>query len=873
VARIRAAVLVALAAIAFTSLAPAQEGAPPPPANPAEKIAFHGEIRRQSDNGPVEGARVVVATATFGGGGGGGGRRGDARRGGRGDGRAASEAAPAFQAEGVTAADGTFSIDVPRGRYQVSVSAPGLETIVQVVRAESPATAVLRIALARGVALRGRVLGDDGAPIAGAHLLAPPVGQARSADDGSFAIEGIPVDDPSVRLIATARGRVARELPLDIASLERGEPMEVRLSSGKTIRVAVKDEKGAPVDGATVSPAGLSGWMGETIADGPGAFRFTALPPGVATRFDVSITDYPDHRATVAPASTDATVVVTKGREAAVAVLDAAGGKIPGATVTLVPADGEEATGVGAEPETAETDASGRAEFAGLAFGSYRAIATSADGARGVAAFTLAPGAPATFEAEVRLSKAPAAADAGGLPPTQIAWAADYDAAFAAARSRNRPVFVAVAMDGETANDAIAATHFRDPGFVAATRSVVPLLSNPNRHAESGPCPRYGAITCAEHRAVEERVRTEILRTENIVAPQHLVLAPNGDVIERRLFLISVGDMASLCLRGLARVDADAALALAASRIGAAGETLRTAAPGSPERLRALGDVAALAAAGDALAAVALSVARLERATPAEAAAVLDALARPGAREATDVLARLLENADATARARAAQAMTGARDGSPAFEALLARLEVEPDAAPRSAIAAALGVDLAKSTVPASGSAETRGRIVSALGRAGVEFATPLLGEDLVSGDLDRVARAAVALGRLRTPQARQLLEAHLVGTSPCRGAAARALGAQGVAASAPALRRGLGDSDPFVRAQCARALGRLHDAESAATLEKLAASDPLSLVRVEAAAALRALGAPGADDLLRALERDPHAGARAKEALAGESG
>lgn len=849
--------------IVFGALVAAAIGAQEPPAPPAatpESIAVRGEVRRLEGGAPVAGARVAAATASFGGGGGGRRQR-----------NAAAPAEPRFSAECRTGADGAFVLDLPRGRYQLAVSAPGLETIVQPLRAE-PGLAPLRLELARGVAVRGRVVGDDGRPVAGAVLVAPPVAQARSGDDGRFEMEGLPVDDPSVRLIASARGRVGREIALDIAALLRGEPLEVRLSAGRTVRLVVRNESGEPVPGVAVAPRALPGWAGESVEEKPGEFRITALPEAAPIRFDVTATDYPDHLVAIGPAADGAAAVpvaMTRGRGIGVLVRDASGAPAAGAVATLVAADGEEATGVGAEPLRAECDAAGRARFDGLAFGAYRAGVEGRDGSRGLAAFTLAPATREDTDVVVRLSR-PAAAGANDPAPTQIAWAGDFDSAFASARAAGRPVFVAVAMDNETANDAIAANHFRDPGLVAVTRRFVPLLSNPNSHAESGPCPRYGAVTCAEHRAIEIRVRTEILRTENIVAPQHLVLAPTGEPIERRLFLLSVGDLASLLLRGLARLDPEAALVLAASRIGASGEALRAAPPGSPERRQALADVAALAAAGDALARVALTVSRLESAAPAEAAAVLDALERPGAREAGDVLLRLLESGEPATRIRAARALAPARTDSPVFEAILERLAIEPDAACRAALAACVGVDLAAARVDGVPSdAGARSRIFFALGLAGAEFATPLLGEELASGDPDRVVRAAVALAHLRTPSARQILEAHLVSGASGRGAAARALGAQGAAASAPVLRRSLADPDPFVRAQSARALGRLRDADSAAALEELAAKDPISLVRVEAAGALRALGRAEGTELLRRLERDPHAGERASEVLA----
>ncbi len=824
-------------------------------APPESVVTVRGEVRRLSDGAPVERARVVIAAAAFG------------------RGAAAAGSEPRVAADLRTDERGAFSAELEPGRYVLNVRADGLETIRQALRIDESDRAPIVISLAPGATIRGRVVGPEGAPIEGANVLAPPVGEARTGADGSFEIEGIPLDDPSIRLIASARGRVAREVEIERDALERGTLQEVTLSAGRTVTLTVTDEAGRPVEGAEVRPAGLAAWSGSLDEAGPGVYRLTALPERAPLRFDVRAEGQLPHRFGVPAAASDASVVVTSGRSLEGRVVDAEGRPLAGVVVTIVPSDGPEAPGGGGggrgtpsrEPARVETAAGGLFRFEGLAFGGYRLEAVrAADGARGRKAAVIAASGPPADSLEIGLSRP--RADVPGDDASQIAWEGGFDRAFDEARRASRPVFVAVSMDNETANDAIAATHFRDPRLVAVTRAFVCLLSNPNRHAESGACPRYGAITCSEHQAIEVRVRTEILGTESVVAPQHFVLTADRDVVARRMYLLSVSDLTGLLLRGFAAIDPDGAFGLAAERIGASGVALKAAKPGSPLRLAAIEDVALLAATGDALARVALSGSGVAReGTVLEAETALGAVERVAPVDAAEIAAPFLDHPEPSVRLRVAAALSGAAPGSPAFDALVERLAAEDESACREALARALGVDLPAGAIPEL-PPDARSRLLASLGRAGVGFAIPLLGEELESGDPDRVLEATLALAHVRVPAARLFLEARLAGRAASRGAAARSLGVLGDRDAIPVLRRALKDADPFVRAQSARALGALRDGESASALAALAAGDPVALVRVEAAGALKALGSAA----LRALEGHRHSGGRAAELLHG---
>src|SRR5262249_16919089 len=57
-------------------------------------------------------------------------------------------------------------------------------------------------------------------------------------------------------------------------------------------------------------------------------------------------------------------------------------------------------------------------------------------------------------------------------PGTGVPWASSLAEAFDRARESSLPVLVAMAMDGETANDELAARHFKDPDVIRVLRTM-----------------------------------------------------------------------------------------------------------------------------------------------------------------------------------------------------------------------------------------------------------------------------------------------------------------------------------------------------------------------------------------------------------------
>jgi len=121
------------------------------------------------------------------------------------------------------------------------------------------------------------------------------------------------------------------------------------------------------------------------------------------------------------------------------------------------------------------------------------------------------------------------------IHPEQIAWVRNIEDARALSTAENRPMLVAINVDGESASDRIVEERYRDPDFVAWTRRFVcvvghPLRHSPRDHDESGrrlSCPRLGSVTCGEHMALEPLLFDAYLGGDR-VSPRHALILPDG---------------------------------------------------------------------------------------------------------------------------------------------------------------------------------------------------------------------------------------------------------------------------------------------------------------------------------------------------------
>jgi len=158
------------------------------------------------------------------------------------------------------------------------------------------------------------------------------------------------------------------------------------------------------------------------------------------------------------------------------------------------------------------------------------------------------------------------AAEAGPSGPSalparaSIAWQGDWDAALALAKAENRPVMLAVNMDGERANDTLAEDTYEDKMIRALAEGVVALPASGFDHG-SGTCSRFGEVSCAEHQAIDKKARAEVLPAGPdgaVIAPQHVFLDGDGKVLMSVAYGITADELAWCLVTARLKVDPDA---------------------------------------------------------------------------------------------------------------------------------------------------------------------------------------------------------------------------------------------------------------------------------------------------------------------------
>jgi HEAT repeat protein len=143
---------------------------------------------------------------------------------------------------------------------------------------------------------------------------------------------------------------------------------------------------------------------------------------------------------------------------------------------------------------------------------------------------------------------------------SQIAWEESYESALERAKKESKPLFVAFIMDNEPANDETCQQHYKDPEIVALSAKMVCVIGNVGTHAPSGPCPKFGAITCEQHKKAEIKARNAIFKTEILRAPQHVFCAPSGVELFRKVYIISKAEMKKAMAVALSGNTKEAAL-------------------------------------------------------------------------------------------------------------------------------------------------------------------------------------------------------------------------------------------------------------------------------------------------------------------------
>jgi HEAT repeat protein len=569
--------------------------------------------------------------------------------------RRGAESAPAGRSQPTDAA-GAFRFELPEGAWVLTAEAPGFARERQFVPLSAPAS--LAIVLAPATKVAGRlVAAEGGRPVGGGRVRAVwgdgGVGdsvEAKAADDGAFVVDGVSSAAGDLRLVAVAPGHAPGEVRVELPAPAEG--VTIALESAWRASVRVVDDQGRPVAGVAVRGrlpfavpySDLERHDFEAATDATGVAAFDDLIPEAPVVFEVAHGGFVPTRSPVViprPAGNgsapSADVVLTEGRAAHVTVLSGFDVPIPDAEVRVLPLVEPRLDVAGhaaADPDrgsvrTGLTDSAGRVGFeklpAELLTMEVRApLHETRMIVIDLRAFPIA-------DPVVRLER-------DAQPPgASMPWLPSAREAFDAGARGSLPVMVSMAMDGERANDWIAAHHFRDPEVIRVAEIIPCLLASPFgegglraasvEHGErDGVCTRYDAVPCAAHQAVEAWARSEFLAgVESFQVPRHVFVTPEGRVLAHREYYLSERDLRWMILRAVRDTGSDAGVWIAVRRLQPLWRAL-CGDDASDERNAAVGALAALVASGDEYAIALLDRFALGAMTAAVRKQILDQL-------------------------------------------------------------------------------------------------------------------------------------------------------------------------------------------------------------------------------------------------------
>ena len=166
---------------------------------------------------------------------------------------------------------------------------------------------------------------------------------------------------------------------------------------------------------------------------------------------------------------------------------------------------------------------------------------------------------------------------AADLAADQIRWMPSYTEALALAERENKPLLVCFDMDGEQVCDETVFGIYRQADFVKLTRDFVCVYGSQDTHAlreaadGSGKkvCSRVGVVSCEEHKTAEAQAWNRLVGGPDRIAPQHIMVSPKGEIIERRAYYIHKSALMSLMRGALIRSGSVAGLGTEKEQIAA----------------------------------------------------------------------------------------------------------------------------------------------------------------------------------------------------------------------------------------------------------------------------------------------------------------
>ena len=317
----------------------------------------------------------------------------------------------------VTDAEGRFRIGgvEPGGSRELRVVAEGYAPAERIATAGEP----VRIALARGAEVTGRVFDAHGTPAGGAeaNLYRLPEGgamrletvdgervsdaEAVAGADGRFAVRHVPPGVYDLRVVAP--GWAPHDLPsLEVADGGVVDVGRIDLAPAARIAGRVVDPEGEPVAGATVAVDRFayltsrvsrvsrvsSGNPRGVTTDAEGRFSVGGLAPGLAVDLHVSTQGFRWKQVSgvVPPTEEPITIELPRGVRVHGTVVDAAGAPVPRAVVESrieIETTGPGSASRGMSSTTTIADQEGRFDATGLQPGSLTLTVREPGGGEG----------------------------------------------------------------------------------------------------------------------------------------------------------------------------------------------------------------------------------------------------------------------------------------------------------------------------------------------------------------------------------------------------------------------------------------------------------------------------------------------------------
>ncbi len=139
------------------------------------------------------------------------------------------------------------------------------------------------------------------------------------------------------------------------------------------------------------------------------------------------------------------------------------------------------------------------------------------------------------------------------LAQGSIRWTPSFDDALAAAKAENKVLMLAFNMAGERANDELVADHYKDATLARLSLHTVNVFCSVAAE------PRVPGVTPSQQQAAEQEARLQVLKIgpgEDVIAPQHVFLDPNGTVLSSVAYRVTKGELEWVWVDAIRKVDA-----------------------------------------------------------------------------------------------------------------------------------------------------------------------------------------------------------------------------------------------------------------------------------------------------------------------------